>query len=171
MQNKKTMKGKNLYSDDKGRTVLYIPSEHIGYYIPKGEEQKLSLFQNRFLLALALLILLINLFPDKFLFSIGIACSVLIVLEIMYRRFKNTLDKLKKFEAPKRSGTIDIIAETYSKKDCVTRGIALIGFGVLIVLNAVLSGFSIQLMILNGAVCFLCTVYGCIHLIAASKAK
>ena len=168
--NQSFMHNKNIYYI-KGRTIYYIPSKKTGYFVPKSMETKLSLMTNRYFFSSAFLVLLINIMPNAVV-AVLVSLAICLGLELYYRlKFLPNLVREKHFVPDEKKGYIQSLSENMSKGRLMLRGIALIAFGILLVVNAYLSKFSAMILTLNVLICIGYFVMAVIFFVAALRGK
>ena len=168
--NQSFMHNKNIYYI-KGRTIYYIPSKKTGYFVPKSMETKLSLMTNRYFFSSAFLVLLINIMPNAVV-AVLVSLAICLGLELYYRlKFLPNLVREKHFVPDEKKGYIQSLSENMSKGRLMLRGIALIAFGILLVVNAYLSKFSATILTLNILTGIGCFVMAVIFFTTALKSK
>lgn len=134
-KNKRSISGRNLYQDDKGRNILFNRLDGSGYLIKEKDEKNFHLYSNRYILVAAGVILSMNFIVDLK-FSLLIGGIILIALEFMYRtKFLPSLTKIFNFKPYTQVTLVDQLVQKGNKSKVLMTAIAYPVLSVLIVLN------------------------------------
>jgi len=161
---------KNIYRDSLNRLVLWNSRKKKAYLITKDDETKLSFYQYRILLAIALFIVL-SVFGMQMVYAGMIAAAAFIVLQIMYMRFLTTLSPVKKFVPGIQKKLTVRMAEGFSRQKLIVRSLVFFAVGILVVVNGIYSHFEAAAMVIDYVILAGCIVIGILNLIASSQAE
>ncbi|HQB32728.1 MAG TPA: hypothetical protein PLI19_05290 [Erysipelotrichaceae bacterium] len=172
MSNKeKIIAGKNIYKDEKGRTVLYRESEKTGYVIQEKNQQAYNLYANRYAISVIAGILAAN-FNVPIPYCIAITIGIMAFLEYRYRlNFLPSLVQIKNFKPTENISTLDALVMEKDKKRNLTLVILYPLFGALIIINGLQMKASPLIMGGNILIAIFALYMAVINFIALRKIK
>lgn len=146
--------GHNIYLNEHNQKVLFDPITKTGYLIRETEAQKFTLYHNRWILALAIGILVYS-FTDKIPLSILTSFLYGAIQEYRYRKvWLPGLTQYPNFKPKNKVAFIQGLIQQNKIWDCLVLGIAFLTFGILFVINGIqkhngpiLIGFEVIVMI------------------------
>lgn len=161
--------GRHIYRNDHGQTILYDKHSGCGYIINKQSEGKFTVYYHRLLITLLVLIFGINM-GVTWKIMVPVSLLLLLILQVMYRvKFLPSLTCIKKYVPAEKRSLSDSIAETQTRSGCITYGLALLVFGVMIVINGYVSHLSAVMLTADWAILAGCAVLAYFFLTAAGK--
>ena len=139
------VRGINVYVDEKLRTIYYHPFTKKAVYVPAFENKKFNIYQKRYLLAACAFILLTTILADWFevpaYVPVLITIALIAATEFKFNQFINSLQPVKHFNKEKCFGFYDALAKE-DKNKMIARIIAYVALGVVMVINAYESHFT-----------------------------
>ena len=163
--------GRNIFLDDKGRTVLYVKSSKTGYVIQEKDKKNYNLYSNRYVLSFSGGVLA-STFNIPILYCLAIILATVAFLEYRYRyHFLSSLVQLTNFTPKNNLSTLDSMVAANEKKKNLLLGILYFVFGVLIILNGL--QMKVSSFVMGGyiIVAIAAAYMGIMNLIAFSKIK
>ena len=146
------LSGRNIYTDKKGRTIYYDFVTRQGYLVDKKNENSAQFYKNRLVVILFAAIL----FAGTFLTWIQavVAWAVMMaVAEVMFRRsFLKKLEKVTDVDFEKRVSALQYTMENKEKGRIILLAVLYLALAVLVVLNAYMEKYSLELLILSGGI-------------------
>ena len=163
------LSGRNIYTDKKGRTIYYDFVTRQGYLIEKKSENSAQFYKNRLVVILFAAIL----FAGTFLTWIQaiIAWAVMMaVAEVMFRRsFLKKLEKVTDVDFEKRVSALQYTVENKEKGRIILLAVLYFALAVLVVLNAYMEKYSLELLILSGGIALVGIYFSILHVVALIK--
>ena len=163
------LSGRNIYTDKKGRTIYYDFVTRQGYLIEKKSENSAQFYKNRLVVILFAAIL----FAGTFLTWIQaiIAWAVMMaVAEVMFRRsFLKKLEKVTDVDFEKRVSALQYTMENKEKGRIILLAVLYFALAVLVVLNAYMEKYSLELLILSGGIALVGIYFSILHVVALIK--
>ena len=163
------LSGRNIYTDKKGRTIYYDFVTRQGYLIEKKSENSAQFYKNRLVVILFAAIL----FAGTFLTWIQaiIAWAVMMaVAEVMFRRsFLKKLEKVTDVDFEKRVSALQYTMENKEKGRIILLAVLYFALAVLVVLNAYMEKYSLELLILSGGIALVGINFSILHVVALIK--
>ncbi|MBW9213093.1 MULTISPECIES: hypothetical protein [Terrabacteria group] len=137
-QTKSPIAGRNIYLNKHNQKILFDSFSKTGYLIRDEEAQRFTLYQNRWVLALAIGILVYS-FLKQIPVSILIGLAYGLFQEYRYRRvWLPGLTQFPNFKPEKKVGFIEGLIQQNKAWECFLLGLAFMAFGVLLVIKGIL---------------------------------
>lgn len=171
-QEKKELRGLNIYNDKKGRTVYYDWFTKNGYVIPPNKYDNYTNYSIRFVVSVLVGFLSALFLKDNYLAGIAIGASTYIAYTFVFRRrFLNSLTIIPDFKRPIKENYIDRNVVAMPKKRVIS--IILIAFFLVfaIAANAIIGGYDIVMLILNLGLSAAALGFLVVHVIILVKKK
>lgn len=163
------LSGRNIYTDKKGRTIYYDFVTRQGYLVDKKNENSAQFYKNRLVVILFAAIL----FAGTFLTWIQavVAWAVMMaVAEVMFRRsFLKKLEKVTDVDFEKRVSALQYTVENKEKGRIILLAVLYFALAVLVVLNAYMEKYSLELLILSGGIALVGIYFSILHVVALIK--
>ena len=163
------LSGRNIYTDKKGRTIYYDFVTRQGYLIEKKSENSAQFYKNRLVVILFAAIL----FAGTFLTWIQaiIAWAVMMaVAEVMFcRSFLKKLEKVTDVDFEKRVSALQYTMENKEKGRIILLAVLYFALAVLVVLNAYMEKYSLELLILSGGIALVGIYFSILDVVALIK--
>ena len=163
------LSGRNIYTDKKGRTIYYDFVTRQGYLVDKKNENSAQFYKNRLVVILFAAIL----FAGTFLTWIQavVAWAVMMaVAEVMFRRsFLKKLEKVTDVDFEKRVSALQYTMENKEKGRIILLAVLYLALAVLVVLNAYMEKYSLELLILSGGIALVGVYFSSLHFVALIK--
>lgn len=163
------LSGRNIYTDKKGRTIYYDFVTRQGYLVDKKNENSAQFYKNRLVVILFAAIL----FAGTFLTWIQavVAWAVMMaVAEVMFRRsFLKKLEKVTDVDFEKRVSALQYTMENKETGRIILLAVLYLALAVLVVLNAYMEKYSLELLILSGGIALVGVYFSALHFVALIK--
>ncbi|MFR9147453.1 MAG: hypothetical protein ACLVJ4_12575 [Mediterraneibacter sp.] len=163
------LSGRNIYTDKKGRTIYYDFVTRQGYLVDKKNENSAQFYKNRLVVILFAAIL----FAGTFLTWIQavVAWAVMMaVAEVMFRRsFLKKLEKVTDVDFEKRVSALQYTMENKETGRIILLAVLYLALAVLVVLNAYMEKYSLELLILSGGIALVGVYFSVLHFVALIK--
>ena len=163
------LSGRNIYTDKKGRTIYYDFVTRQGYLVDKKNENSAQFYKNRLVVILFAAIL----FAGTFLTWIQavVAWAVMMaVAEVMFRRsFLKKLEKVTDVDFEKRVSALQYTMENKETGRIILLAVLYLALAVLVVLNAYMEKYSLELLILSGGIDLVGVYFSVLHFVALIK--
>lgn len=172
MSNKqKIISGKNIYKDDKGRYVLYIKSQNIGYVIQEKNQSMYTLYANRYAISILAGIFAAN-FNVPLLYCLLITIGLAAFLEYQYRNsFLPSLVHIANFKPTTNVTLLEAMVQENNKTRNLMLTILYPLFGVLMIVNGIQMQASPILIVGNIVVLLFALYMGIINFIVFIRIK
>lgn len=132
--------GKNLYIDKKRRLIYVSPLLHQALYVPRSAYKKFNFYRIRFLLGVAVFLVLTSTAGAWFSFplwgSLLISLLAFAALEYAWYQFLKTLTVMKSFDPAKAEPTLLQFIPVEMRNRCWLRVVLYSLLGILLVVNA-----------------------------------
>lgn len=162
----------NLYTDKKGRVLLYNARKKEGYIIPEADVSKLAALQYRYYMILAIAILLFFLFNIPWYLTLGFTLILTGMIEYVYRvMMLNNYTKVTNYTP---ANVLDKSIATYKKSSAalINRSLAYGVIGILLIYSIKDQAINLpetQVLLVVAAFALINSLYHIVHLIKRKK--
>lgn len=129
--------GRNIYTDNKGRTIYYRKRTQQGFVIRPGSERAFKGYSNRFVVALVAAIFFYALIYENVWIAAIIGAVVLAFMQYRWNMLLNTYTMIQNFEPEKHESTLELIKQM-DQSAILLRIVLYLALAILILINAYL---------------------------------
>ena len=147
--NTSTVKGMNIYYDDKNRSIYYDRFTKQGYLIQDKNSREYYMYQNRYMFV-AIAVILASGFISDFWICLSAGICALVVFEYMFRmKFLKSLSVVGGFVPNRKSGLVQAATTPEEKNKLLLKAGLYLALSILLVVNAMTNNYEMWVIVMS----------------------